>query len=181
MLYQRIQFRSERVVLQTVTELYAHVHTEVRTSKASEFLREEFPEELSEYDRHLTPSAILTPDIRKRNPAFLPVPMPKRQVRYGPYYLMERSPMVRPQYIPQSGLVDVEHQLARLTSSPSGIVRRNQEGCYHTDPQILHATTIWVLGDMFRALCAGVGCDALVVTIWRFGAQSYGSGCYMFE
>ena len=114
MLYQRIKFRSERVVLQTVTELYAYFHTEVRTSKASEFLREEFPEELSEYDRHLTPSAILTPDIRKRNPAFLPVPMPKRQVRYGPYCLMERSPMVRPQYIPQSGLVDVEHQLARL-------------------------------------------------------------------
>ena len=40
--------------------------------------------------------------------------MPERQVRYGPYYLMERSPSVRPQYIPQSSLVDVEHQLARL-------------------------------------------------------------------
>ena len=40
--------------------------------------------------------------------------MPERQVRYGPYYLMERSPNVRPQYIPQSSLVDVEHQLARL-------------------------------------------------------------------
>ena len=114
MLYQRIQFRSEDVVLHTVIELYAHFHTELRTSKASEFLREEFPEELSEDDQHLTPSAILTPDIRKRNPAFLSVPMPERQVRYGPYYLMERSPNVRPQYIPQSGLVDVELQLAPL-------------------------------------------------------------------
>ena len=40
--------------------------------------------------------------------------MTERQVRYGPYYLVERSPSVRPQYIPQSSLVDVEHQLARL-------------------------------------------------------------------
>ena len=56
---------------------------------AIERLREEFPQQLSEHDRHLTPSDILTPDIRKRNPAFLPVPMPKRQVRYGPYYLMK--------------------------------------------------------------------------------------------
>ena len=32
-----------------------------------------------------------------------------------------------------------------------------------------------------RALCVGVGCVALVVTTGRFGAQSYGSGCYMFE
>ena len=40
--------------------------------------------------------------------------MPERQVRYGPYYLMERSPSVRPQYIAEFSLIDVEHQLARL-------------------------------------------------------------------
>ena len=141
---------------------------------ASERLREEFPQQLSEHDRHLTPSDILTPDIRKRNPAFLSVPMPERQVCYGPYYLMERSPSVRPQYIPQSSLVDVEHQLARLVfevlrvKAKRGVTTQIRQ-FYMRLPSVL---LVWylaccVLGDVFRALCVGVG---LVVTIGRFGA-----------
>ena len=98
--------------------------------------------------------------------------MPERQVRYGPYYLMERSPSVRPQYIPQSSLVDVEHQLARLVLEVL---------CVEAKRGVTTRIRQCVLGDVFRALCVGVGCVALVVTIGRFGAQSYGSGCYMFE
>ena len=98
--------------------------------------------------------------------------MPERQVRYGPYYLMERSPSVRPQYIPQSGLVDVEHQLARLLL---------QVLCVEAKRGVTTRIRQCVLGDVFRALCVGGGCVGRVVTIGRFGAQSYGSGCYMFE
>ena len=114
MLYQRIQFRSEDVVLQTVTELYAYFHTELRTSKASERLREEFPQQLSEHDRHVTTTDILAPDVRKRNPAFLSVPMPERQLPYGPYYLVEGPPSVGPQYIAEPSFIDVKTSLATV-------------------------------------------------------------------
>ena len=103
--------------------------------------------------------------------------MPERQVRYGPYYLVERSPSVRPQYIPQSSLVDVEHQLARLVlevlrvEAKRGVTTRIRQ-FYMRLPSVL---LVWylaccVLGDVFRALCVGVGCVGLVVTIGRFGA-----------
>ena len=93
--------------------------------------------------------------------------MPERQVRYGPYYLMERSPSVMPLYIPQSSLADVEHQLARLVlevlrvEAKRGVTTRIRQ-FYMRLPSVFWA--------MFRALCVGVGCVALVVTIGRFGA-----------
>ena len=103
--------------------------------------------------------------------------MPERQVRDGPYYLMERSPSVRPQYIPQSSLVDAEHQLARLVfevlrvSAKRGVTTQIRQ-FYMRLPSVL---LVWylaccILGDAFRALCVGVGCVGLVVTIGRFGA-----------
>ena len=92
--------------------------------------------------------------------------MPKRQVRYGPYYLMKSAACIRAEDVAEPSLVDVEHQLARLLL---------QVLCVETKRGV--TTRIRKL----RALCVGVGCVVLVVTIGRFGAQSYGSGCYMFE
>ena len=103
--------------------------------------------------------------------------MPERQVRYGPYYLMERSPSDRPQYIPQASLVDVVHQFARLVlevlriEAKRGVTTRI--GQFYM--RLPSALLVWylaccVLGGVFRALCVGVGCVALVVTIGRFGA-----------
>ena len=96
--------------------------------------------------------------------------MPERQFSYGPYYLVEGSPSVRPQYIAESSLVDVEHQLARLVlevlrvEAKRGVSTRFPQ-FYIRLPSVL---LMWYLafcglGDVFRALFVGVGCVGPVV------------------
>ena len=103
------------------------------------------------------------------------VAMPERQVSYGPYYLVEGSPSVRPQYIAEFSLIDVEHQLARLVlevlrvEAKRGVSTRFPQ-FYIRLPSVL---LMWYLaccglGDVFRAWFVGVGCVGPVVhkQIW---------------
>ena len=101
--------------------------------------------------------------------------MPERQFSYGPYYLVEGSPSVRPQYIAESSLVDVEHQLARLVlevlrvEAKRGVSTRFPQFNMRRPSVLLMWYLAWcVLGDVFRALSVGVGCVGLVVRreIW---------------
>ena len=89
------------------------------------------------------------------------VAMPERQVSYGPYYLVEGSPSVRPQYIAEPSLIDVEHQLGNLfpqvprVEAKRGVSTRLRQ-FYMRLPYVL--LLVWylvccVLGDVFRTLC----------------------------